>query len=331
MSWTHLRQLDERSIRYFTVVCEEQSVRSAADRLRIAPSAVGRKVRDLEADLGVSLLTRTPRGIGPTALGLVFLDYVTQRHANDSAIISRLLESSRLKRGEIKIAVGEAFLADLVPSAMAKFNELHPEIKFSLQVMNTEQILESVENNRTDIGIAFNPPETQHAISTDELSSNIVCFTPAGWPSCTAATSLKDLEEQPCALLSREFSARRLIDAAEREAGVRLQVTLETNSLSAVKHFVKAGMGVALLPDIAMQPEVQDGTARLLSLKDAALQNVPIRILVSELSKDHPVALKLLQTMRQHMALLAAPMPVPSAGRVSRNREQPCKQAVAAL
>jgi DNA-binding transcriptional LysR family regulator len=308
MSWTHLRQLDERSIRYFTVVCEEQSVRSAADRLRIAPSAVGRKVKDLETDLGVVLLTRTPRGIKPTALGALFLDYVTQRHANDSAIISRLLETSRLKRGEIKIALGEAFLGDLVPTAIARFNERYPGIKFSLQVMNTEQIIESVENNRTDIGIAFNPPETHNAISTDQLFSDIVCFIPAGWQQPSkAAVSLKELEQYPCALLSREFSARHLIDAAEREAGVRLHVTLETNSLCAVKHFVTAGLGVALLPDLAMQPEVLSGAARRTFIEDAALLKVPVRVLISDLSKDHPVALELLQTMRKHMHMLERP------------------------
>jgi DNA-binding transcriptional LysR family regulator len=305
MSWSHLRQLDERAVRYFTVVCEEKSVRAAAERLRIAPSAVARKLKELEVDLGVALLTRTAKGIAPTALGAVFLEYLAKRHAHDTEIISQLLELTRLKRGEIRVGLGEAFLADFVSSATARFREKHPGVRFVVQVMNTEQIMQSLDNNITDIGIAFNPPDVQSAIPAFERKSYFTCVFPRTWESYRVEQiSLADLESRPCALLSREFSARRLIDAAERTAGIRLEVVMETNSLYALKSFVGSALGFTLLPDFAMMPEVVAQHVQQVRIADPVLNGIPVRAFISNLGKDHPTTLEFLNIMGTHMDLL---------------------------
>ncbi|MEI9402560.1 LysR family transcriptional regulator [Mesorhizobium argentiipisi] len=304
MSWTHLRQLDERAIRYFAVVCEEQSVRAAAERLRIAPSAVARKLKELEADLGIVLLTRTSKGVSPTALGVVFLEYVTRRHRQDSEIISHLLELTRLKRGEIRVALGEAFLLDFVTSATARFRQKHPEICFIIQVMNTEQIMQSLEENITDIGLAFNPPDPQSAITVFERTSNFSCIVPRSWHGLDGDTvSVSQLSSHPCGLLSRDFSARRMIDAAERAAGVRLQVAMETNSLYALKQFVYSGLGPTLLPDFAISPKSSKHDIRHLAVSDELLNRIPVRAFISNLGKDHPTTMELISIMDKHMDL----------------------------
>ena len=304
MSWTHLRQLDERAIRYFTVVCEEHSVRAAAERLRIAPSAISRKLKELETDLDIQLLSRTNKGFVPTTLGTVLLDYLVQRHTEDAAIVTKLLELSRLRRGEIRIGLGEAFLADFVTSALSRCVLRQPELRFDLLVRNTEQIVHSIEHDDIEIGIAFNPPPTQNATVAFERRSPIVCAFPAAWSQFgEAPVTLAQLDGLPCALLSREFSLRRLIDDAERAAGTRLRVLVETNSLYALKQFVGAGLGMALLPDFAMRPEIRGGGVRQTPVLAPGFDQACVRALVSRSGKDHAPTRELLAIMLEAMEI----------------------------
>ena len=305
MSWAHLRQLDERAIRYFVVVCEEQSVRAASERLRIAPSAIGRKLKELETDLGVSLLTRTSKGISLTALGNMLLAYLRERHARDGEILSKMLDISRLQDGEIRIALGEAFLADFVQSAMRIFFEEHKNIKLKVYICNTDEIVNSLNERQTDIGIAFYPPDAPGSFVAHERQSSIVCFFPSTWHFVPSEdVTLNDLTAYPCALLSRAFSARNLIDAAERTAGARLNVVMETNSLAALKQIVIGGTAFTLLPELAMRPEVTAGTVRQVKVAAPALNAIRIRLLVSDLAREFPLTVELLRIMREHMPML---------------------------
>jgi DNA-binding transcriptional LysR family regulator len=304
MTWSHIRRLDERSIRYFLVACKEKSVKAAAERLRIAPSAVRRKLAELEGNLGVALLSRSAHGVEPTALGRMMMEYFSKRFSQDEAMIVQVLERSRLKRGQIKIGIGEAFTADFMSSALPAYRIQHPDIRFDIRVMNTEEIAHALETNDIDVGLAFNPPPVQRAQIAVERNSRFSCFVPRSWDNRSETEiSIEQLGGQPCGLLSRNFSARRLIDDAERAAGVRLHVAMETNSLYALRRFVSEGLGVTILPDFAMELDVARGEVRHLAVVNSSLNGIAVRALVSEFGRDDPATVKLLQIMRTEMTL----------------------------
>jgi DNA-binding transcriptional LysR family regulator len=94
-----------------------------------------------------------------------------------------------------------------------------------------------------------------------------------------------------------------LIDDAERTAGVRLNVVMETNSLYALRRFVSEGLGVTILPDFAMEFDVARGEVRHLAVVDSSLNGIAVRALVSEFSADDPATVKLLQIMLEEMTL----------------------------
>lgn len=307
MSWTHLRQFDEKALRYFMVACEQQSVRAAAERLRIAPSAVGKKIKELEEDLGIPLLTRTAKGTLPTAMGRVLLDYLQARHSQDANIISHLLELTRLDRGELRVAVGEGFLADFMLSALDRFWKKHPHIRLTLQVFNTEQILEGLESGKVDIAIAFYPPDMnfENVHCAFERTMHFSCFMPISWDFPDGdTTSISELRKLPCALMTREFSVRRLIDAAERAAAIRLDVAMETNSLHALRYAISNQSCMTIMPDFVLQSDVQAKTTRRIALCDPILNGISVRVLISRAGSNDPSISALLQTMKLHMALL---------------------------
>jgi DNA-binding transcriptional LysR family regulator len=304
MTWSHIRRLDERSIRYFIVACEEKSVNAAAERLRIAPSAIRRKLRELEDSLGVALLSRSAHGVEPTTLGRVMQKYFSDRFSQDEAMIVQLLERSRLKHGTIKIGLGEGFAADFLSNALPAYRSRYPDILFDIQVMDTDQIVHALEANGVDVGVAFNPPPVQRARIAIERLSGFSCFVPQSWDNLNETEiSIEQLAGQPCGLISRNFSLRRLIDDAERAAGVRLHVALETNSLYALRRFVTQALGISIMPDFTMEFDVARGDMRRLAVVDSSLNDIPVRAFVSDLSKDDPPTVELLRIMQTRMAL----------------------------
>ena len=118
-----------------------------------------------------------------------------------------------------------------------------------------------------------------------------------------APVTLTQLHGLPCALLSREFSLRRIIDDAERAAGTRLKVLVETNSLYALKQFVGAGLGMALLPDFAMRPEIRSGGVRQVPVLAPGFDQACVRALVSHSGKDHAPTRELLAIMLEAMEI----------------------------
>jgi DNA-binding transcriptional LysR family regulator len=304
MTWSHIRRLDERSIRYFIVTCEEKSVNAAAERLRIATSAIRRKLKELEDSLGVALLSRSAHGVEPTTLGRVMQKYFSERFSQDEAMIAQLLERSRLKHGAIKIGIGEGFVTDFLSSALPAYRSRYPDILFDIQVMDTDQIVHALESNDVDVGLAFNPPPVQRARVAVERLSRFSCFAPQSSDQPNGSEiSIEQLAGRPCGLISRNFSARRLIDDAERAAGVRLHVVLETNSLYALRRFVTEGLGISIMPDFTMEFDVARGEMRRMAVVDRSLNDIPVRAFVSDFSKDDPPTVELLRIMQTRMAL----------------------------
>jgi DNA-binding transcriptional LysR family regulator len=304
MTWSHIRRFDERSIRYFIVTCEEKSVNAAAERLRIAPSAIRRKLKELEGNLGVELLFRDAHGVEPTSLGRIMFEYFSERFVQDDNMIAQLLERSRMKCGRIRVAIGEGFAADFLSSALPVYRRRHPDIRLDIQVLDTDQIVHALEGNEADIGLTFNPPPVQQARLALERVSRFACFVPQSWDHVRGSEiSIEKLADQPCGLLSRTFSARRLIDDAERVTGVRLNVVLETNSLFVLRQFVSGGNGISIMPDFTMQLDTTRGDMRALLVVDPALKDVPVRAYLSEFSKDDPPTLELLRIMKAQMSL----------------------------
>ena len=128
--------METKHLRYFVAVAEEEHLGRAAERLNIAPSAVSRRVQDLELDLGVSLFERLPRGIRLTPAGREFLE--SAREILSLIVVSR----DRLRRhaigpaGHLILAHGDALTyvaRPLVDSLMALQAKL-PEISFELRL-----------------------------------------------------------------------------------------------------------------------------------------------------------------------------------------------------
>lgn len=282
---------------YFRVTVESGSLRKAAARLDIAPSAVSRQIALLEAAFEAPLLERTSRGIRPTPVGEMALDYCRQRGALDDDFIARLEAYQRLETGTISLVVGEGFINDLIDAPLKAFAERYRGIRLDIQQAGTDEIIESVVEDRAHIGLMFHErvhPQIRFWVSSGQP---LLAICPADHPLADEPEpiSLRRLGEIPTALWKPGHGVRRLVDEAFAQAGLHPQVALETNSMAVLRRSVVAGMGITLLPRFAVAHELEQGSVVARRVASEPFQNSQAHMITRVGRRQPQASLKLLR------------------------------------
>ena len=97
-----------RFLKYVDEIARAGSIRQAAERLHVAPSAVNRRLQDIEDELGTPIFERMPRGMRLTAAGELFIRYVRTRNAQLEQVRSQIEELKGLRRGTVRLVVSQA-------------------------------------------------------------------------------------------------------------------------------------------------------------------------------------------------------------------------------
>jgi DNA-binding transcriptional LysR family regulator len=251
---------------------EEGTVRSAARRLNLEPSTVSRKIAALEADLDIQLIERGRLGVRLTDAGeLVMLHLRRQR--SDVELLRSELDSLRgLRRGKILIAIGEGFVADLIGNALESFTQIHPGITYALHTGSTDDVINAVVTDAAHLGIAFNAnrPQQIKTLARAPQPLMMIAAKNSRFANLKEPVSLKTVKDLPCAVLDQGSGLRAIIDEAESIHGVRFNITLETNSIAAIKNYVREGLGVSLMAEYVVTREILDSyiVARRLNIPE---------------------------------------------------------------
>jgi DNA-binding transcriptional LysR family regulator len=121
--------MELRHLRYFVAVCEALNFTKAAAQLRIAQPALSRQVQDLEDEIGVDLLKRSPRGVTITAEGKLFLEEArgVLKRADESMEKVRAL--ARGEYGELHVGYAPSPTVEILPPALAAFQKAFPRVR----------------------------------------------------------------------------------------------------------------------------------------------------------------------------------------------------------
>jgi DNA-binding transcriptional LysR family regulator len=153
-SFTHDNKLELRDLRYFVTTVEERTVGRAAQKLRITQPALSRQLKGLEDDLAVELLTRSPRGVKPTAAGDAFLADARRILSEVDRLPYELARGERAVSGSCMMGVvpsGEvqALVANVIRTAAGSF----PDIDLHLQNVATPLQPAAIQDGTLDLGI----------------------------------------------------------------------------------------------------------------------------------------------------------------------------------
>jgi DNA-binding transcriptional LysR family regulator len=148
--------MELRHLRYFVAVAEERTFLRAAGRLRVAQPALSKQIRDLEAELGVTLFHRLPRGVRLTRAGEAFL--VEARGTLEAA--GRAMASARGVAEEaisdLEFAHGEiAVYASIIEDLLATFRDAHPEAQVRVSSMSDADAHQALRDRQIDVASVF--------------------------------------------------------------------------------------------------------------------------------------------------------------------------------
>lgn len=221
-----------RFLKYFDEVARVGSIRQAAEVLHVAPSAVNRRIQDLEHELGVPLFERVPRGMRLTAAGELFVQYVRGRASALEQVRSEIEELQGLRRGSVKILASQALAPQFMPQLVANFRLAHPMVEFQVRIGDQEQALRALRDFETDLVLVFNlePEPDLHIVG--QFEQKLLAMMHASHPLAQrpGGVRLRECKDYPLVLPNREMGGRQLLDRYLVRSSLKLRSVVESNS-----------------------------------------------------------------------------------------------------
>jgi molybdate transport repressor ModE-like protein len=253
--------LDVRRLRVLQAVAEHGSFSAAADALSFTQSAVSQQIAALEREAGTTLIHRGPGGIRLTDAGRALVTHT-------EAVLARLAEAERelaaiagLRGGRIRLASFPSAGSSLVPEAVSLFRQHYPEVELSLTEGEPEDTVPALRRGESDLAVVF---DYSDGAGGSELLQALDCIHLLNDPvhvvlpashrlARRKSIRLEELADEPwvggcCGGVCHNM----LLDWCE-EAGFRPNVTLETDDHNVQVGLVAGGVGVTLLPDLALR------------------------------------------------------------------------------
>ncbi|VVE29731.1 LysR family transcriptional regulator [Pandoraea aquatica] len=304
--------INESRLSYLFEAVQCGTVRAAADRLDIAPSAVSRQIALLEAELALPLIERHKRGVHLTQAGRLLMEYYREQRAHQEDLLAKLQEVRGLRRGHIRLAVGEGFVSDLMGAPLQFFCKRYPDITLTLDLAGTNEVMRLVAEDDADIGLVYNPPAEPKIVSRAQLAQPVHAIVAPGSPLIEKADKLGTLTldalyDVPLALMHGSYGTRQLMELAEQSEKHRLIPTVTTNSISVLKHFVRAGLGATFLPTFAVSQEIDAGVLRALPIDHPILSSAEAHLITRAGRRLSGAANRLLTHLASKMEAFGAP------------------------
>jgi DNA-binding transcriptional LysR family regulator len=300
-------------LRVLREVAARESFSEAADALNYTQSAVSQAIARLEAEAGVSLLERDSHGVRPTSAGTKLLDHAGRILTHLEAAEAELEAIAGGRGGELRLASFPTAGATLMPLAIAAYRSAYPDVALSLSEGEPEEIAPRLRDGEFDLALLF-----EFEGGTLSLGSGIrsvLLFEdplrlalPSGHPlTKRERVALKDLGEESWVQTSEVSECARHVVRTCRAAGFEPRVSFESDDYLTVQGLVASGVGVALVPELALSPS---------SMYDIAIRELhpsgPVRRVVAA-TPGSPTALPAAAAMLDILQEQATALP-PAAG-----------------
>ncbi len=245
--------MEIRHLVYFLAVAERLNFSRAAEDLHVAQPAISQQIQALERELGMPLFERLGRRVTLTDAGKALLPHARQILAAVETARNEIRERGTLMRGTASLGAPPTVSAHVLPAKLTAFEQKYPGLEVTLREAGTETLLKFVEEGELDLAI----------VSTDFLPASIealpfweeayVLAVGAEHPLGDRATvSISELAGEPFILFPEGYRLREVTLAACRGAGFTPKVALDGGSMQSALQFVAAGLGVALVPEMAL-------------------------------------------------------------------------------
>ena len=283
--------LNQRALTYLNEVLRRGSLRRAAAHLDVDASALSRQIKALEEELNIKLCERHGGGMRATQAGQLLVHHFHTQRAQEEAVLSQLMELQGLARGDVRIAVGEGFIADLIAKPLGDFMSTFSGINVEIRMAGVNEAISLLKDREVELALLYAPPVDPALVCHVETCQPLDLIVPPGHPLCALhrPINLNDLRIWPLGLMDNPFGMRQMVNMVAQHERIHLEARLHTNSVAVLKNFVRSGIGVTFMPELTIIDEIERQEITTLPMKYPLMNSARAQI-VSLKSQELTVA-----------------------------------------
>lgn len=243
-------RIDLLTLKLFAAVFEEQSLAKAAEREHIVPSAISKRIADLEQTLKVELFYRHRTGLQPTPAGHALMHHARVLMRNVSQLESELGEYAQGQRGYVRVYANISALVQYLPGDLSSFLSQHPLVKIDLEEATSPVIIRAVADGIAEVGIYGANITARDLLQLPYRRDRLIVVVPLGHPlSERESVRLSDVLPYDLVGVQKNSSIDTLVIKAAADLDMPVKLRIRVSGFDGISRMVEAGMGVALMPD----------------------------------------------------------------------------------
>ncbi|MFB9327837.1 LysR family transcriptional regulator [Paenibacillus aurantiacus] len=254
--------MDTKALVTFQTIVKQGSFIRAAQELNYAQSTITMQMQKLESDLGVQLLERG-KELALTEAGRLFYD--------ESALILKRMERlqsslSDLQSGEaghVRLGVTEPTASYRLPRLLGSFIDKYPNIRIAVEISSSAVLCEKILKGELDFALGTAPGIGNELYFEPLFHETFVVLLPDDHPLARQEEiDPEDLQGHRLLVTSATCPYRRKLEVVLQARGSVTLDTMEIGSMTALKHYVECGLGIALVPEIVVEPAAKGTVVR---------------------------------------------------------------------
>jgi DNA-binding transcriptional LysR family regulator len=267
-------RVDPFDLRLFSAVVESGRIGGGAAAVNLSPAAASERLQALEHALGVVLLVRSRNGAQPTDAGRALLRHAHKVLHELDGLYAEMAPYARGMRGTVRVAANTAAVSEHLPAALGRFLALHPDIDVELRELWSHEVLEALRQGQVEIGLCADTVDASGLDTQPWRDDRLVLMTPR--PPAAERPRFADVLDEPFVGLAADSGLSRFLHAQASRCGKRMHHRVRVRGFDAVAQLVRAGVGVAVVPECAalrfaaagvgVQPLADDWATRRLLL-----------------------------------------------------------------
>lgn len=280
--------MDLSQLEIFLSIAEEKSFSRAAEKMLRTQPAISIAIKRLEEELGESLFDRSSKNGALTEAGKILLSYA-QRMINlrDEAKES-VSELRGMFRGRLTIGANESTSLYLLPPLLMEYRKRHPKIKIEVFRNVSEKIPLEIQERNLDFGFLSYDPMHPQLQSIEIHRDELTLVVPPKHPLAKQKqVTVKDLGEEQFVAHNVKTPSRTKIFELFAQNRTPLNICIELATLETIKEFVLLNVGIAILPRLAVENEINVGKLAEVQVKGMKIEKALRLVYRREQSLSH--------------------------------------------
>lgn len=242
---------------YFVAVAETGHFTRAAEQTHVAQPSLSKQIRALEDDLGAPLFSRARGNIALTPAGEALLPLARRILADVDTARQAVQELTMLRRGRVRLGATPSLSTGVLPDVLRQFRHSYPGIQLVVQEGGSRNLVRELADGELDLALIILPLQAgDPALATTPLFDDELVVASAATappPSEQDRITVADLRDQPLVMFRRGYDLRELTVGACQQAGFEPTFAVEGGEMDTVLSFVRAGLGVAVVPEMVLE------------------------------------------------------------------------------